>query len=74
MDAVLADEPFDVLAVELSSFQLHWSYSLRPLASAVLNVAEDHVDWHGSMAAYAEDKGGSSPARPSHASTTWPIR
>ena len=46
-----------MLAVELSSFQLHWTSSLRPLASAVLNVAEDHVDWHGSMDDYAADKG-----------------
>lgn len=56
VDAVLADPPYEVLAVELSSFQLHWSLSLRPRAAAVLNVAEDHVDWHGSMRAYAEDK------------------
>jgi UDP-N-acetylmuramoylalanine--D-glutamate ligase len=57
VDAVLAEEPYDVLAVELSSFQLHWTSTVRPLASAVLNVAEDHVDWHGSMDAYAADKG-----------------
>lgn len=52
---MLAD-PAEVLAVELSSFQLHWAPSLRPEAGAVLNVAEDHLDWHGSMAAYAADK------------------
>ncbi len=57
VDAVLAEQPYDVLAVELSSFQLHWVHSMRPLASAVLNVAEDHIDWHGSMGAYAADKG-----------------
>jgi UDP-N-acetylmuramoylalanine--D-glutamate ligase len=45
-----------VLAVELSSFQLHWAPSLRPAAGVVLNVAEDHLDWHGSLAAYAGDK------------------
>ena len=50
------DPSYDVLAVELSSFQLHWSSSIRPLAAAVLNVAPDHLDWHGSMAAYAEAK------------------
>jgi UDP-N-acetylmuramoylalanine--D-glutamate ligase len=50
------DQPADVLAVELSSFQLHWAPSLRPEAGVVLNVAEDHLDWHGSMAAYAQDK------------------
>ncbi|TFV60608.1 UDP-N-acetylmuramoyl-L-alanine--D-glutamate ligase [Mycobacterium sp. PS03-16] len=49
-------EPAEVLAVELSSFQLHWAPSLRPDAGVVLNVAEDHLDWHGSMAAYAADK------------------
>ncbi|HEX3004052.1 MAG TPA: UDP-N-acetylmuramoyl-L-alanine--D-glutamate ligase, partial [Angustibacter sp.] len=53
--------PFDVLAVELSSFQLHWldhsPLSVAPLASAVLNVEPDHLDWHGSMQAYARDKG-----------------
>jgi UDP-N-acetylmuramoylalanine--D-glutamate ligase len=50
------DQPAELLAVELSSFQLHWAPSLRPDAGAVLNVAEDHLDWHGSMAAYARDK------------------
>lgn len=49
-------EPSDVLAVELSSFQLHWAPSLRPEAGVVLNVAEDHLDWHGTMAAYAGTK------------------
>ena len=49
-------EPAELLAIELSSFQLHWASSLRPEAGVVLNVAEDHLDWHGSMAAYAADK------------------
>lgn len=49
--------PWDVLAVELSSFQLHRSPSLAPLAAAVLNVAPDHLDWHGSMEEYARAKG-----------------
>ncbi|HET9876767.1 MAG TPA: UDP-N-acetylmuramoyl-L-alanine--D-glutamate ligase, partial [Mycobacterium sp.] len=49
-------EPADLLAVELSSFQLHWAPSLRPEAGAVLNIAEDHLDWHGSMAAYTAAK------------------
>ncbi|GGK98205.1 UDP-N-acetylmuramoylalanine--D-glutamate ligase [Sphaerisporangium melleum] len=47
----------DVLAVELSSFQLHWSATLAPRAAAVLNVAGDHLDWHGSMEEYARAKG-----------------
>ncbi len=46
-----------ILAVELSSFQLHWSSSLRPHAAAVLNVAPDHLDWHGGLEPYAETKG-----------------
>lgn len=49
-------EPSDLLAVELSSFQLHWAPSLRPEAGVVLNVAEDHLDWHGSLQDYASDK------------------
>ena len=56
MEAVLDPTPYDVIAVELSSFQLHWQRSLAPLASACLNLAPDHVDWHGSLAAYAADK------------------
>ncbi|HEY0189240.1 MAG TPA: UDP-N-acetylmuramoyl-L-alanine--D-glutamate ligase [Cellulomonas sp.] len=51
------DPTLDVLAVELSSFQLHHTSSLAAQAAAVLNVAADHLDWHGSMAAYAADKG-----------------
>ena len=57
LDAVLAEEPYDVLAVELSSYQLHWAPSLRPHSAVVLNLAADHLDWHGSMEAYAADKG-----------------
>ncbi|GHH74222.1 UDP-N-acetylmuramoylalanine--D-glutamate ligase [Streptomyces sulfonofaciens] len=49
--------PYDVLAVELSSYQLHWAPSLRAHSGAVLNLAPDHLDWHGSMEAYAADKG-----------------
>jgi len=49
--------PYDVLALELSSFQLHWIRSMRAEAAAVLNVAPDHLDWHGSMQAYADAKG-----------------
>jgi UDP-N-acetylmuramoylalanine--D-glutamate ligase len=56
VEAVTADPPYDVLAVELSSFQLHWTSSVELAAAAVLNVADDHADWHGSPAAYAADK------------------
>ena len=57
LEAVVHPEPFDVIAVELSSFQLHWSHSIAPQASACLNVAPDHVDWHGSLEEYALAKG-----------------
>ncbi|QXE39436.1 UDP-N-acetylmuramoyl-L-alanine--D-glutamate ligase [Streptomyces sp. GMY02] len=57
LDAVTGAEEYDVLAVELSSYQLHWAPSLRAHSAAVLNVAPDHLDWHGSMEAYATDKG-----------------
>ncbi len=56
LDAVRDPQGYDVLAVELSSFQLHWLHSVSPAASVCLNVAEDHVDWHGSFPAYAQDK------------------
>jgi UDP-N-acetylmuramoylalanine--D-glutamate ligase len=55
VEAVLGDH--DVLAVELSSYQLHWSSTVEPYAAALLNVAPDHIDWHGSLEAYAADKG-----------------
>ncbi len=51
------DPDLDVLAVELSSFQLHHTTSMTAQAAAVLNVAPDHLDWHGSLDAYAADKG-----------------
>jgi UDP-N-acetylmuramoylalanine--D-glutamate ligase len=47
---------FDTIAVELSSFQLHWSQTLAPQVAAVLNIADDHTDWHGSFAAYRDAK------------------
>lgn len=50
-------DPYDVLAVELSSFQLHWSSTLDPHTATVLNLAPDHVDWHGSFDAYGLAKG-----------------
>ncbi|HTR69762.1 MAG TPA: UDP-N-acetylmuramoyl-L-alanine--D-glutamate ligase [Mycobacteriales bacterium] len=56
VDAVRASPAYDVLAVELSSFQLHWSSTLRCEVATVLNVADDHSDWHGSYEAYLSDK------------------
>jgi UDP-N-acetylmuramoylalanine--D-glutamate ligase len=45
-----------VWVLELSSFQLHFTRSLQPHAATVLNLTQDHLDWHGSMQAYAQDK------------------
>ena len=45
-----------VLAVELSSFQLYWSPSVRPAVGALLNIAPDHLDWHGDLDAYVAAK------------------
>jgi UDP-N-acetylmuramoylalanine--D-glutamate ligase len=56
VEVVTADPPYDVVAVEVSSFQLHWTSTVEFAAAAVLNVAPDHIDWHGSLEAYAADK------------------
>ena len=56
IDAVLARQPPDALVVELSSFQLRFTSCLRLVAGAWLNLAPDHLDWHGSLAAYASAK------------------
>lgn len=61
VEVVMDPEPYDVIALELSSFQLHYTSSMRAESAAVLNIAEDHLDWYGDgapgMAAYAADKG-----------------
>ena len=56
MEIVLDPEPYDVLAVELSSHQLHWSNSLALHSAAVLNLQPDHLQWHGSYQAYRDAK------------------
>ena len=57
LDAVRDPAEFEVLVVELSSFQLHYVNHIEPLASVVLNLAEDHLDWHGSIEEYGRTKG-----------------
>lgn len=60
VEAVMDPEPYDVFAVELSSFQLHYTDSMSAQSAAVLNVAEDHLDWYSGptgMRDYAADKG-----------------
>ncbi|WP_322936552.1 UDP-N-acetylmuramoyl-L-alanine--D-glutamate ligase [Nocardioides bizhenqiangii] len=59
-EAVMDPEPYDVIAVELSSFQLHYVSTMAAESAAVLNVAEDHLDWYSGgsgMDDYARDKG-----------------
>jgi len=57
VEAVMDPAPYDVFAVELSSFQLHYTDSMAAESAVVLNVAEDHLDWYSSMDDYAADKG-----------------
>jgi UDP-N-acetylmuramoylalanine--D-glutamate ligase len=56
LDAIRDPEGFDFLIVELSSFQLHYLHDIHPEASAFLNLAEDHLDWHGGIDEYFLDK------------------
>jgi UDP-N-acetylmuramoylalanine--D-glutamate ligase len=56
METVLDPQPYDVLAVELSSHQLHWSHSLALHSAAVLNLHADHLDWHGTWENYVAAK------------------
>jgi UDP-N-acetylmuramoylalanine--D-glutamate ligase len=54
--SVCAKKPLDYLAIELSSFQIQWSDLPQYQSVAVLNIAEDHIDWHGSFEAYVQAK------------------
>ena len=56
VDAVTSENKFDLLAIELSSFQIDWSALPQYEAVALLNIAPDHIDWHGSFAEYADAK------------------
>lgn len=56
LDAIRDPEGLDALIVELSSFQLHYLGHIQPFSSAVLNLANDHLDWHGSFEVYGETK------------------
>jgi UDP-N-acetylmuramoylalanine--D-glutamate ligase len=47
---------WDALVVEASSFQLRFTEAFHPRAAVLLNVAPDHLDWHGDFAAYQEAK------------------
>lgn len=56
LDVVRDPVDYDVLVVEISSFQLHTLHPVQPWASVCLNVAADHIDWHGSAEAYRAAK------------------
>lgn len=47
----------DVWVLELSSFQLDTAHTFAPDAATILNITQDHLDWHGGFAAYAAAKG-----------------
>ncbi|MGH8583879.1 MAG: UDP-N-acetylmuramoyl-L-alanine--D-glutamate ligase [Gammaproteobacteria bacterium] len=66
--ALLADTEPDLYVLELSSFQLESTYSLRPRAAAVLNITPDHMDRYDSIQAYAAAK-----ARVYHGCETWVV-
>jgi UDP-N-acetylmuramoylalanine--D-glutamate ligase len=55
-EVVMDPEPYDVLAVELSSHQLHGLHSLSAEGAVVLNVAPDHLTWHGDLERYQAAK------------------
>ena len=52
----LTNDDADILVLELSSYQLRFMGRFDPMAVALLNVAPDHLDWHGSMEAYTAAK------------------
>ena len=56
IDAIDRDDAYEILVLELSSFQLHWARQAQFVAAAILNIADDHLDWHGSFDAYADAK------------------
>ncbi|CAB4554981.1 unannotated protein [freshwater metagenome] len=52
LDCIRDPAEFEVLVVELSSFQLHYMNYIEPFSAACLNIAQDHLDWHGNFDAY----------------------
>jgi len=55
-EALVADQLPECWVLELSSFQLFSTHSLNADAAVVLNLSQDHLDWHDDMAAYAAAK------------------
>ena len=56
IESVTNIDAFDFLILELSSFQLHWMKEARFVCAAILNIADDHLDWHGSFEEYCDVK------------------
>ena len=56
LDVIREPDGYDFLVVELSSFQLHYAGEIRAEVSAFLNLAPDHIDWHGDIESYLADK------------------
>jgi UDP-N-acetylmuramoylalanine--D-glutamate ligase len=56
MDAMDQHDLPDVWVLELSSFQLETTTTLRMQAAAILNITQDHLDWHGDMESYTRAK------------------
>jgi len=56
IEAVDRTDAYDYLVLELSSFQLYWTKQAHFVAAAILNIADDHLDWHGTFDAYADVK------------------
>lgn len=55
-DAVADQDAGQVLVAEVSSFQLALTTTFHPRVSVLLNITPDHVDWHGSLEGYTNDK------------------
>ena len=56
IESIFSETEFQVLVIELSSFQIHWMQDPEFVAGAILNIADDHTDWHGSFEAYTQAK------------------
>ena len=56
ISAVASSQSWDFLCLELSSFQIDWSNEAKFEAVGILNIAEDHIDWHKTFDEYANTK------------------